>query len=241
MTDYHCHLLPAIDDGPETIDESIEMATLLANAGYDTVYCTPHLIKGLYEADNNTVKTAVRDLQKALNQENIALRLLCGREYFLDSHFMNFMRDLMPLEHTRYLLIEFPPHTYPGMVQDTFSALIRKNLIPMIAHPERSELFHEQQSTAQPQKLSKLKTLFRLPHLNDQSSFTPENRDNKLLDWLIDHHCAFQQNLPSLQGAYGEQVQATAQKFIQLGIYTHSGTDAHSPEGLIKLFGQHES
>ncbi|HHE07923.1 MAG TPA: phosphoesterase, partial [Chlorobaculum parvum] len=73
MTDYHCHLLPNIDDGPTTIDESIEMAKLLVNAGYDTVYCTPHLIKGLYEADNKTVKTAVNDLQNALNQEKIAL------------------------------------------------------------------------------------------------------------------------------------------------------------------------
>ncbi|HHE32503.1 MAG TPA: hypothetical protein ENL07_07730 [Chlorobaculum parvum] len=233
-------MLPNIDDGPTTIDESIEMAKLLVNAGYDTVYCTPHLIKGLYEADNNTVKTAVSDLQNALNQEKIALQLLCGREYFLDSNFMKFMSDLMPLENTRYLLIEFPPHTYPGMVQDTFSALIRKNLIPMIAHPERSELFHEQQSTAQPKKLSKLKTFFHLPHLNDQSSFTPGKRDNKLLTWLIDHHCAFQQNLPSLLGTYGEQAQATAENFKRLGIYTHSGTDAHSPEGLIKLFGQHE-
>jgi len=239
MTDYHCHLLPGIDDGPATVEESIEMAKLLAESGYHTVYCTPHLMKGRYEADHNTVKTAVRTLQQALNQERIPLKLLCGREYCLDNHFMEFISDLMPLENTRYLLIEFPPHTYPGMVQDSLSAIIRKKFIPMIAHPERSELFHEPLPTDQPKKQSRLKTLLQRPHLNHQSAFDPEDQENKLLNWLIANRCAFQQNRRSLHGAYGEFAQRTAVHLQQMNLYTHSGTDAHSVKCLEKLFGLH--
>jgi protein-tyrosine phosphatase len=237
MTDYHCHLLPCIDDGPSSLAESIEMARLLSRAGYHTIYCTPHLIKGLYEADNNTVKKGVADLQEALNREGIDLKLLCGREYFLDNNFIDYMHDLMPLEGTSYLLIEIPPHTYTGMVQDTLTAIIRHNLIPLIAHPERCELFREPQITDQPRKVSRLKNLLQRSNALRQPAITQESNDNRMLNWLIEKRCAFQGNLPSFNGVYGEQVQSTAKYLESLGIYTHSGTDAHTPESLEKLFG----
>jgi protein-tyrosine phosphatase len=75
MIDFHCHILPGLDDGPKTIEESIEMAEALQNAGFTAVYCTPHLIKGAYEADNEAVRTAAAVLQKRLNNENIGLEL----------------------------------------------------------------------------------------------------------------------------------------------------------------------
>ncbi len=238
MTDYHCHLLPCIDDGPASVDESIEMARLLSKAGYHTVYCTPHMIKGLYEADNDSVKKGISDLQEVLNRKGIALKLLHGREYFLDSNFMDYINDLMPLENTSYLLIEIPPHTYPGMVEDSLSAIKRQNLIPMLAHPERCELFFEKQVTDAPRKKASLKNL--LQRINPSSRPLPPQKevsDNKLLFWLIQNQFAFQSNLPSFKGIYGEKIQATARYLDSLGVYTHSGTDAHSLGGVNKLFG----
>ncbi|AOS82772.1 hypothetical protein BIU88_00570 [Chlorobaculum limnaeum] len=214
----------------------MEMARLLIQAGYQTVYCTPHLIKGLYEADNETITQAVNDLQKELDREGIALRLLCGREYFLDNNFKDYMNVLMPLENTSYLLIEIPPHTYPGMVQDTLSEIIRRNLTPLLAHPERCELFHERIITEQPGKISRFKNLFHRSRSDVRTAFNAEDSDNRLLQWLIKRQCGFQSNLPSFIGAYGEQIQTTAQYLKSLGIYTHSGTDAHSVESLKKLF-----
>lgn len=241
MTDYHCHLLPGIDDGPSSVDESIEMARLLSKAGYDTVYCTPHLIKGKYEADNHSVKKSIEELQAELSRKGIALKLLHGREYYLDSNFSDYLDDLMPLENTSYVLIEIPPHTYPGMVEDSLSAIMRKNLIPMLAHPERCQLFFEKKITDAPRKKTKIKSLFQ--RINSSPLPLPtqeEGGDNKLLLWMIGNKCAFQSNLPSFKGIYGEKIQATAQYLDGLGIYTHSGTDAHSPGGLKKLFGFNE-
>jgi protein-tyrosine phosphatase len=238
LTDYHCHLLPGIDDGPSSLKESIVMARLLSQAGYHKVYCTPHLIKGRYEANNNTVRKEVNKLQDALNNEGIALQLLCGREYYIDNYFKEFINDLMPLEDTSFLLIEIPPHTYPGMVQDTISAILLKKLTPLLAHPERCRLLHDRQITEPSKSKSKLKNILHFTHPKEKSSYTDEYSDNTLLSWLIDKQCAFQENLPSIRGSYGNQIQKTAMKFKSFGIYTHSGTDAHSPECLEKLFGQ---
>jgi protein-tyrosine phosphatase len=241
MTDYHCHLLPGIDDGPESIQDAIAMARLLMQAGYNTVYCTPHLIKGLYDSDNKSVRKAVLELQKVLNMEGICLQLLCGREYFLDNHFKDYMNDLMPLENSSYLLIEIPPYTYPGMVQDTISSILRMNYIPLLAHPERCELFHDHQKTTKTTKFIKFKKLLHYFKSNNLSDISSDNDNNSLLYWLIEKHCAFQGNLPSFHGAYGNQIQNTAVKFNNFGFYTHFGTDAHSPQCLQKIFSQTQS
>ena len=236
MIDYHCHLLPGLDDGSKTIEESISMARLLLKAGYQTVYCTPHLIKKLYEPTNDTVREAIIALQLELDRENIPLKLFGGREYYLDSYFNEYINDLMPLDNTRYLLIEIPAHTYPGMVSDTFSEIIRKGLIPLIAHPERCHLFHEQQDYPKQKYRSKLFNLSNKDYLFFDSVITFKKRDQDLLNWLLANHCGFQCNLPSFKGAYGELVKTTAEDFIELDIYTHYGTDAHSIKCLEKLF-----
>ena len=80
MIDYHCHLLPGIDDGPENIGESVAMAAALYKAGFKTIYCTPHAMKGYYDADNKQVLSALSNLRKRLNEENIKLEILSGRE-----------------------------------------------------------------------------------------------------------------------------------------------------------------
>jgi len=236
MIDYHCHLLPGLDDGSNTTEESISMARLLVKAGYSTVYCTPHLIKHLFEPTNDTVREAINALQLELDRENIALKLLGGREYYLDSYFNEYINDLMPLDNTRYLLIEIPAHTYPGMVRDTFSEIIRKGLIPLVAHPERCYLFHEQQNDAKQKIRSRFFNLISKDDPVIDLEITFKQRDQDLLNWLIANNCGFQCNLPSLNGAYGELVKATAEDFIKLDIYTHKGTDAHSIKCLEKLF-----
>ena len=89
MIDWHCHILPGIDDGPATMDEAVEMANALRQAGYATVYCTPHLIKGSFEADNVTVRSTLAALQAELARQRIELLLLPGREYYLTSFSWN--------------------------------------------------------------------------------------------------------------------------------------------------------
>ena len=110
MIDWHCHLLPGIDDGPSTMDEAVEMAKYLANVGYHTVYCTPHLIKGSYEADNDAVRAALNALQAELKNQQTELKLFSGREYYLDEFLPSFLKDPIPLGETSFLMLEIPDH-----------------------------------------------------------------------------------------------------------------------------------
>lgn len=238
MIDYHCHLLPFIDDGPATMEETIHMAYLLEKAGYHTVYCTPHMIKNLYDADNNTVTKLIRDVQNILVNKNISLKLLCGREYILDNYFHEYLNKLQPLENTNYLLVEFQQNTFPGLVKDSISAILRKGFIPMIAHPERYRIFHEKKAEY---KIKKKKSILKnwLSSSYSKSTVLSEeyHDDKELLNWLLSNKCAFQNNLLSFKGVYGYSTKITANNFKQNYIYTHEGTDAHTPYCVEKIFG----
>lgn len=238
MVDYHCHLLPGIDDGAQTMEETLTMARMMSKAGYTEVYCTPHLIKNLYEADNRTVKRLVRTVQNELDREKIELKLLFGREYMIDDSFHEILNDLEPLENTQYVLVEFLTDVYQGMVRDSISAIMRKGLTPMIAHPERYRLFQEKRKVEpSSKKESFFDKWFSQPEIAQEQSIDSDCTGKELLAWLVSKHCAFQANLLSFEGTFGKRIQKTARRLKELGIYTHTGTDAHSPECLEKMFG----
>jgi len=227
MIDFHCHLLPNIDDGPDHIDDSVAMATDLCDAGFTKVYCTPHLIKGSFEADNQTVKAAVSDLQARLNQENIHIELLPGREYYLDEYLLDCLKDPMTMGETQYVMIEIPSHALAEFVKETLFKIKCNRLIPMIAHPERCSLLTipQKRETSPWLRFSKPKH-----KVHGAKPYEPT-----LLDYLKEIGCAFQGNLGSFEGRYGPDVKRAAKNFQQQGVFTHFGTDAHSPRGINRL------
>src|SRR5665647_989200 len=93
MIDWHCHILPGLDDGPADIEKSLAMARLLAARGFATVYCTPHLIRGCYDATNDEVRRSLKELQQAITANGIPLALLAGREYYLDEFLPSALED----------------------------------------------------------------------------------------------------------------------------------------------------
>ncbi len=221
--DFHCHLLPNLDDGPATLNESVEMARALARAGYRQVYCTPHLIKGVYDAGNDAVRNGTEELQLILDREGIDLRLVPGREYYLDEFFLDYLKEPLPLGDTGLLLIEIPNAAPEKLVKNTLYRLQQKGFTPLIAHPERCRLLEPKTVTSVQWK--RFRGLFsRLPITLHQSEVT----DPTLLLHLIDSGCQFQGNLGSFTGHYGEKVRHKAAKFLAAGIYTHFGSDLHS-------------
>ena len=228
ITDWHCHLLPGLDDGPATIEEALEMAAALKEAGFGAVYCTPHLIKGAFDADNGAVLATLADLQFRLKDENIDLSLLPGREYYLDDFLFDHLKNPLTLGGTRYVLVELPAQIGPEIVKDAFFKLKCRGFVPMIAHPERSSLFSE------PQKAKKSwLDLFS----GKGRGASPGSNGNGvcLVDYLKDLGCAFQGNLGSFTAFYGPDVQKTAGYLKGNGVFTHFGTDAHSARGVKRL------
>jgi protein-tyrosine phosphatase len=226
LVDWHCHLLPGLDDGPATMDESMEMATAMQKAGFADVYCTPHLIKGGFDADNGAVRASLAALQARLKDENIDLLLLPGREYYLDEFLFDYLKDPLPLGETKYIMLELPNHIAPEFVKEACFRIKRSGFIPMIAHPERCSLF------GMPQKRETARFRFLDSKLKAEGS---KPNESSLLDYLKDLGCAFQANLGSFTGWYGSQVQQVANRLKKTDIYTHFGTDAHSPQGIEDL------
>jgi len=231
LTDYHCHLLPGIDDGPGHLSESVEMARLLACAGYRAVHCTPHMIHNRYDADNNTVIDIIGETQRELDREGILLKLLYGREYYLDEFLLQHLKKPMPLEGTRQLLVEIPPGSIPEFTRDAMSEILALGFTIMIAHPERCPLLGKTENRP------KLTSFF--DRLKPSAARIPEplHTEAGILEWLIARGCAFQGNLCSFYGAYGRTAQSNAGRFRAAEIYTCYGTDAHSPEDLKDLPG----
>lgn len=227
MLDFHCHLLPNIDDGPADIDDSVTMAAALREAGFTTIYGTPHLIKGSYEADNEAVLSAAATLQTRLRAENIDLKIFPGREYYLDEFLGNYLKEPLTLGDTRYILIEIPNHASVPLVKETCFRIKCSGFIPMIAHPERCSLIAMAQKQTAPSRFrfagNKKKTAGATPY------------ETALLDYLKDIGCAFQGNFGSFDAWYGPEVQQTANYLKKMEIYTHFGTDVHSMRGVNRL------
>jgi len=219
--DYHCHLLPGIDDGPDDIEESLEMAVLLRNAGYRYVYCTPHMIRGCYDENNNAVRAVFADMRKALDANGIELEIIIGREYCMDEYIYDYLPDPMPLGDTKFILIEIPNHISTEYVKQVTFHIRRRGFIPMIAHPERSV-----QCTIRGGKRG------LWPHLAKKKPLVPE-----MTNYLSNLDCAFQGNVGSFSGLYGPEIRFTALWLRENNYYTHFGTDAHSFQDCMKIMG----
>ncbi len=231
MTDWHCHLLPGIDDGPATMAEAVEMARALSQAGYTAVHCTPHLVKGTFEADNATVRTTLALLQAELVRQRIELLLLPGREYYLDEFLMEYLEKPLALGNERFLLIEISDQMPAEFVKETCYRIKCSGYVPMIAHPERCRHFefHAPHNKG-------LRELFNIFNSKPKTQKSDLNEPS-LLGYLKGIGCLFQGNLGSFAGIYGERVRQSAANLNSLKMYTHFGTDLHSTKGLGMLSG----
>lgn len=137
-TDHHCHILPGVDDGAKSIDESLEMARALSSLGFTTVHCTPHCMPDYSELLPETVREMAVSLQGKLDEEGIPLRVLPGMEYLVTEGFAKFIPNLLPLGDTGFVLVETERHMHQDFLVDMLYRIKLKGLTPLIAHPERT-------------------------------------------------------------------------------------------------------
>ncbi|MDG5975929.1 phosphotransferase domain-containing protein [Hydrogenophaga taeniospiralis CCUG 15921] len=139
MIDLHCHILPGIDDGAKTLDESLAMARIAVADGIHTLACTPHIYPGLYMNDGPGIAHARARLQAALDQQGIALKLVVGADVHLVPGLIDGLRSgqVPTLNGSRYFLLE-PSHTTPPpRLEASVFNLIVAGYTPIITHPER--------------------------------------------------------------------------------------------------------
>lgn len=210
MIDWHCHILPGLDDGPERAEESVAMARCLAEAGFSEIYCTPHRIPDTFDTTSGSVQRGVAALQALIDREGVQLQLHPGTEYYLDENFT--LNDLQTLGDTRFLLVEFPTRASDAIVLEHLQRILESGLTPVIAHPERSDLLSPHR---RPGGSERFRSLF------GRSSSAPS------LSLLRRMGCLFQGNVGSFAGRYGEEVRRRARHLLCEGVYSHFGSDAH--------------
>lgn len=143
MIDLHCHVLPGIDDGPETIEGSLALARAAVAAGARTLVATPH-VSWHYPNDADTIVRLVDDLSTRLAAEAVPLEVRPGAEIA-----MTRVLDIDPAQLARlglgggaWLLIEPPFTQVVGGLEAIVSDLRQRGHRILLAHPERCPAFH---------------------------------------------------------------------------------------------------
>jgi protein-tyrosine phosphatase len=143
MIDLHCHVLPGIDDGPETIEGSVALARSALAAGIGTLVATPH-VNARTPNDSATIARLVKDVNARLAAEQVELQVQPGAEIAMTQ-----LDEVAPAELERlglgggrWLLVE-PPFTLVATgLQDIVLGLQRRGHGVVLAHPERCPALH---------------------------------------------------------------------------------------------------
>lgn len=140
MIDIHSHLLPGIDDGPRTWEESLALCRQVAEQGVTTSIATPHLIDGVYNNTQSRLVSLVRELNERLVEAGIPLDVLPGAEVDVSSrHVLEITDELPRMGSGGAVLIEMPVAVVPPRIAETLFRVRARGLIPVLAHPERNE------------------------------------------------------------------------------------------------------
>ena len=139
MIDLHCHMLPQIDDGPKSLEESIAMARIAAKDGIKILACTPHIYQGVYNNSAETIKKATAAFQKVLDREKIPLKLVYASDTHIHPNLIEEIRlgNVPTFNGGRYLLLEPTHHIAPIGFESYVVKMLEEGFVPIITHPER--------------------------------------------------------------------------------------------------------
>ena len=229
MIDLHLHILPGIDDGSSSLEESVRMAKRLSELGFKGAFCTSHYIADSPQAADNQTKNRLREkLQAELDKAGIKLKLLPGNEIYIDPKMVDFLTtkkatclggDFNARKKNQHVLFELPFYAEVSYLRDIIFELKAKDLVPVLAHPERY-LFVQK----------KKEVIFEIVKLGVK----------------------LQSNYGSIVGQYGGKAKKIMKFLLKNRLVSYLGTDIHRAEGslflkfekaekkIIKLIGETE-
>lgn len=169
MIDLHNHLLPGIDDGAKTVADSIELLKIAADDGITKMVMTPHIEPGRYNNTTQTISEAFELLSIELNNSDITIEIAMAAEVHLDPAILPMIDNgqipfLGEEEGYKIMLLELPHGHIPPGTDQFIKYLIKNNIRPIIAHPERNRAIMEDMD-----KLKNLKELGCLTQVTSSS------------------------------------------------------------------------
>lgn len=137
-TELHSHLLPGIDDGVQSLEESIDVLRYFASVGYRKVITTPHIMGDFYKNSPANILPLLETVREALREQQVDIELQAAAEYMIDDAFSAKI-DAAPLLTfgDRCVLVEMPFSAPAPNLKDVLFALKLNGYQPVLAHPER--------------------------------------------------------------------------------------------------------
>lgn len=200
MIDIHTHILPEIDDGSPSLDDSLSMAEIALSSGVDTIIMTPHCNIPDYYDNYYSLQLmhAFSNFKRALEQTGIPVQVLPGMEIFCTPDITGLIqnRKVIGLNFSKYFLVEFNFGADPEWITGRLQEILNIGKIPIIAHPERYDCIYELPETA--------------------------------ITW-IKMGCLLQCNKGSFLGSFGRQVEEAAHILLNHQLVSFIASDAHRP------------
>lgn len=201
VIDIHTHILPGIDDGPATLEQSLALGRCYAGLGIARVICTSHFIPGTaWAASREIVRQKMAMVQECFDSNAVDVTLLPGMEIAFHRKLAERLEhgQLLPLAGSSRFLVE--PSFSDGVDEllDTIELLTGRGYRIILAHPERIPAIQEM--------------------AEDVAAF------------VLEHGVEIQLNAGSLLGKFGSDSRRTALQFIDRGCVQYLGSDAHGAE-----------
>ena len=141
MIDFHNHVLPNVDDGPRTMEESISMVKEAANQGITDIIQTVHFQHPKMDKKNtsyNYLKSKIDEFQNEIDKLKIDVKIHLSAEVFYLPNLVEISSNpLLTVGRGKYMLIEFAANIFPTGYESQFYNLQLNGITPIVAHPER--------------------------------------------------------------------------------------------------------
>lgn len=205
LVDIHNHILPGIDDGAASVEDSISLIQRFREMGVREFIATPHIMNDYYPNTPQSIQTALISVREKLKQVGLEeVKIKGAAEYMMDQSFLELMEKgkLLTLAEN-FTLVEMSYFQPPINLNEILFQLQTRMYKPVLAHPERYAFYHS-------------KDLARFEDLKKRG-------------------CIFQLNLLSVTGYYGRNIQEIALKLLDRKMYDFIGTDTHQMRHLDRL------
>ncbi|WP_050614508.1 tyrosine-protein phosphatase [Bacillus testis] len=198
MIDIHSHILPGIDDGAQTLEDSLAMARQAVEQGISTIIATPHHRNGKFENDKNSILLKVEELNREIERAGIPIRVLPGQECRIHGEVIDGFHNgeiLTMNDNGKYVLIEFSSNHVPMYANQLLCNMQFEGILPIIVHPERNHKLLEQ----------------------------PE-----LVYEMVEKGIFMQVTAASIVGAFGKKIQTFSMQMFEANLVHFIASDAHN-------------
>lgn len=146
MIDFHSHIIPNIDDGSRSIEETFNLLKEAKEAGFESVILTSHYIENYYETNVPERDMWVKAISENLQDKGIDINLYLGNEIYMSDNMMQLLIDgkASTINNSCYVLFEMPLNVEPMNLYDVIYSLQENKLIPVLAHPERYKFIQKE-------------------------------------------------------------------------------------------------